>query len=50
MIKYCITALALKAFSCCKPARSLYRGLGNRLGGRNRSVGNMPSYYFARTT
>jgi hypothetical protein len=48
MIKYQITALALKGFSCCKPARSLYRGLGNRLGGRKRTVGNMPSYYFER--
>jgi len=48
MIKYHVTALALKGFSCCKPARSLYRGLGNRLGGRKRTVGNMPPYYFER--
>ena len=48
MIRYNMTALALKGFSCCKPARSLYRGLGNRLGARNRTVGDMPNYYFER--
>jgi hypothetical protein len=48
LIKYHLIALGLKGFSCCKPARSLYRGLGNRLGGRKRTVGNMPSYYFER--
>jgi hypothetical protein len=48
MIKYHLTAIALKGFSCCKPARSLYRGLGNWLGGRKRRTGKMPSYYFQR--
>jgi hypothetical protein len=48
MIKYHLTALALKGFSCCKPARTIYRGLGNRLGGRQRTTARMPSYYFDR--
>lgn len=48
MIRYNLTALALKGFSCCKPARSFYRGLGNWLGARRRTVGKMPSYYFER--
>lgn len=48
MIKYHLTALALKGFSCCKPARSLYRGLGNLLGARKRATGTMPSYYIER--
>jgi hypothetical protein len=48
MIKYHLSALALKGFSCCKPARSVYRGLGNWLGARKRTVGKMPSYYFER--
>jgi hypothetical protein len=48
MIKYHLTAIALKGFSSCKPARSVYRGLGNWLGGRKRATGKMPSYYFER--
>jgi hypothetical protein len=48
MIKYHMTALALKGFSCCKPSRSLYRALGNRLGSAARAEGEMPSYYFER--
>lgn len=46
-MKYHLTALALKGFSSCPPARSLYRGLGNRLGGKKRAA-NMPAYYFDR--
>jgi hypothetical protein len=48
MIKYHMTALALKTFSCCAPARNLYRALGNRMGGRKRTVGSMPSNYYER--
>jgi hypothetical protein len=48
MIKYHAAALALKGFSCCKPARNLYRGLGNWLGARKRTVKKMPSYYLER--
>ena len=48
MIKYHLTALALKGFSCCEPAPSLYRGLGNWLGARKRATGKVPSYYFER--
>jgi hypothetical protein len=48
MIKYHLTALALKGFSCCEPARSLYRGLGNWHGARKRASGKVPSYYFER--
>jgi len=48
MIKYHLTALALKSFSCCGPARGLYRGLGNWLGARKRATGRVPDYYFER--
>ncbi len=48
MIKYVATALALKGFSCCSPMRRLYRSLGNRIGGRRRSVGPMAGYYLER--
>jgi hypothetical protein len=44
MVKYNLAALALKGFSSCEPARTLYRGLGNWLGGRKRATGKMPSY------
>ena len=46
MVKYNLAALALKGFSSCEPARSLYRDLGNWLGARKRATGKMPSYYF----
>jgi Methyltransferase domain len=48
MIKYHLTALALKGFSCCEPARGLYRALGNWLGAGKRTTGKMPGYYFER--
>ncbi len=48
MIKYHATALALKGFSCCDPARSFCRGPGNWLGARKRTVKKMPSHYFER--
>jgi len=48
MIKYYLTGLTLKAFSCCDPARRFYRSLGNVLGGQGRRTGKMPFYYYER--
>jgi hypothetical protein len=48
MIKYHLAALTLKSFSSCEPARRLYRSLGNRLGGRKRTIREMPYNYFER--
>ena len=48
MIKYHLTALALRGFSSCMAARKLYRGLGNWLGGKRRAAAGMPSYYYER--
>lgn len=48
MIKYTATAFALKAFSICGPTRSLYRILGNSIGGRGRANSTMPDYYCER--
>jgi SAM-dependent methyltransferase len=48
MIKYTATAFALKGFSLCGPTRSLYRFLGNAVGGRDRAHSKMPVYYIER--
>ncbi len=48
MVKYHLSALALKGFSCCGPARTAYRELGNWQGSRKRAIGTMASYYFER--
>jgi hypothetical protein len=48
MIRYHLAALALKGFSSSGPARKLYRGLGNRIGGSRREKGEMPAYYLRR--
>src|SRR5258708_7129618 len=48
MVKYVAVALALKAFSCGSLMRHLYRGLGNRVGGKRRTTGVMPDYYVER--
>ena len=48
MIKYCATAVILKAFSCSRLTKRLYRALGNSLGGKQRALGQMPSYYLDR--
>lgn len=48
MIKYCLTALALKGFSCSNLTKRVYRALGNNLGGKKRSVGQIPIYYLNR--
>jgi hypothetical protein len=48
MIKYCATAAALKAFSSSRPAKRIYRSLGNSIGSRKRAVGKMPGFYVTR--
>ena len=48
MIKYCLTALALKGFSCSNLTKRVYRALGNNFGGKKRSVGQIPIYYLNR--
>jgi hypothetical protein len=48
MLKYRLTALALKAFSSSAPARKVYRALGNSFGGGGRTVSQMPFYYYER--
>jgi predicted SAM-dependent methyltransferase len=48
MLKYCLTAAALKAFSFSRPTRALYRGLGNARGNKRRATEPMPAYYFER--
>lgn len=40
--------MVLKAFSCANLTRQLYRKLGNTLGAKKRSAGQMPSYYISR--
>jgi SAM-dependent methyltransferase len=48
MLKYYLSAMALKVFSCSPSTKRLYRAIGNNLGGRQRAVGQMPSYYLTR--
>ena len=48
MFKYVMTAAALKAFSCTRSTRRLYRMLGNSVGARKRVTGRMPPNYFPR--
>lgn len=48
MVRYYLSAMALKAFSCSPLTRSLYRGLGNNLGGKRRGMGPMPPFYLDR--
>ena len=48
MLKYCLAAMALKAFSCSRPTKRIYRALGNTLGGRKRAKGQIPTYYIDR--
>jgi SAM-dependent methyltransferase len=45
MVKYVLSAAALKCFSAGPQMRGLYRGLGNMAGGRRRGTGPIPSYY-----
>lgn len=48
MIKYCLTAMSLKAFSCTPLTRTMYRSLGNAVGGKRRATEAMPGYYLDR--
>ena len=48
MLKYCLSAAALRAFSVSPLTRRMYRQLGNTWGARKRSAGRMPAYYPAR--
>ena len=48
MLKYCLSAAALRAFSFSPLTRRMYRQLGNTWGARKRSAGRMPAYYPAR--
>src|SRR5260370_1697746 len=48
MVKYCLTAMALKGFSCAPLTRRIYRELGNNLGEKKRVSAPMPAYYLER--
>jgi hypothetical protein len=48
MIKYHLTALALKCFASCKTALGLYRGLGNSLCTWKRPTCKMQGYFLER--
>jgi len=48
MVKYVLSAAALKCFSAGPGMRGLYRGLGNLAGSRRRGKGKIPSYYLER--
>src|SRR5437763_221401 len=48
MVKYCLTAMALKGFSYSPLTRRIYRRLGNNIGGKKRATSPMPSYYIDR--
>lgn len=48
MVKYAVTAVALKIFSSNAIMRRVYRKLGNNLGNRRRSLESMPGYYAER--
>lgn len=48
MVKYCVTAAALKVFSASPQTRALYRWLGNARGNKRRAFEQMPGYYFER--
>jgi hypothetical protein len=48
MVKYVLTAIALKAFSCSRLTKRLYRALGNTVGARKRTKSQIPGYYIER--
>jgi len=48
MLKYVVTAAALKCFSAGPYMPRLYRSLGNLAGNRWRGTGQIPSYYLER--
>ena len=48
MLRYGLTALALKAFSATNSTQHLYRKLGNTFGARSRARKRPPPYYMER--
>lgn len=48
MLKYCLAAMSLKAFSASNLTKGIYRKLGNAVGGKRRATSQMPDYYLAR--
>jgi len=48
VVKYVLTAVALKCFSAGPPMRRLYRIMGNLAGNRRRGTTSIPSYYLER--
>lgn len=48
MVKYVLSAVALKCFSATPATRRLYRSLGNLAGDRHRAARTLPSYYVDR--
>ena len=48
MMRYLLTAAALKAFSISPETKRLYRGLGNRIGASRRSQRGLPGFYLER--
>lgn len=48
MFKYCLSAMALKAFSCSNLTKKMYRVLGNTFGGKKRAFGQIPTHYIDR--
>ena len=48
MVKYVLTATALKAFSATPLTRRVYRSFGNSAGGKKRATEKAPEYYFER--
>ncbi len=48
MLRYCLSAMALKAFSCSHLTKRMYRRLGNTVGSKKRAAGQMPTFYLDR--
>ncbi len=48
MVRYYLTGMTLKLFSCCAFSRSMYRFIGNSLGAKKRIHGLLPYYYVER--
>ena len=48
MVKYYMTAMTLKGFSISPLTRSIYRKLGNNIGGKRRASSPMPKYNIER--
>ena len=48
MLKYFVSSMGLKIFSCCTKTKNIYRVIGNTFGTRKRIKGKMPHYYIDR--